>query len=168
MERRVSSYPASVHGAGDSRAGRGASGGPGSGRRGALVQPQPRGGASARPLPRRDARPAPPPASAAPALGSRNRPGARLAPGRGCPTSPTRPCHTLLFFTSPCAPLWRGYWRDPHAGSRFLSCRCPRASTPAQTKALLSSACIPLVGSLLRRVHLQIAQTVRICFSTVE
>lgn len=59
--------PASVHGAGDSRAGRGASGGPGSGGRGALQSgPSPAGAPSARPLPRQDARPAPPPAHARP------------------------------------------------------------------------------------------------------
>lgn len=111
------------------------------------------------------------PTGCSPGAPARQRPPLRSAPGidpgppgplgLGCPLIPTPLPHPV--FTSPCAPLWRGYWKRPTCRfTRFLSCRCPWHPTcPDQGTVELCLHSALVMRSLLPhfRVHFQIAQT---------
>ena len=79
-------------------------------------------------------RPRPP--APAPALGSRNRPGARLAPWASGVPHPHTPLPRPAFHKS-WRPSVEGLLEDPHAGSRFLSCPYPRASHPCPDRGTI-------------------------------
>lgn len=132
------------------------------------VSPSPAGASSARPLPRQDARPAPRPPAPAPALGSRNRPGARGPLGQQVSLIPTHALATPCF-SQVLAPLCGGATGGPTCRFTLPFMRCPRASHPCPDQGtvelcLHSAGVKKLTTALLAGSHLQVPKLLEYVF----